>query len=191
MLSLTTALIIIDVQKGLDDPHYGKRSNPDAERNMQRILDAWRQSGRPVIHIQHLATSRESKLRPELPGCQIKDEVLPRNGERIFQKEAHSAFVGTSLETYLKKNGYEALVMMGLTIEHCVSSTARSAADLGFRTYVVADATAAFDARDHAGTYVHPTVMHTVSIASLNQEFVEVLNTEELLAEIKTSSLTV
>lgn len=190
MFSVNTALIVIDAQKGLDDPHYGKRSNPAAEANMQRILEAWRQSGRPVIYIQHLATNPESKLRPELPGCQIKDEVKPVNGERLFQKEAHSAFVGTGLEAYLHKEGYTELVLMGLTIEHCVSSTARAADDLGFKTYVVSDATAAFDTYDHAGTYVHSEVMHTVSLASLNREFVHVLNTVEVLAEINTSSLT-
>ena len=189
MFSASTTLIVIDVQKGLDDPHYGKRSNPDAEQNMQRILKAWRLAGRPVIHIQHLSLQPESKLRPELPGCQIKDEVRPINGERIFQKETHSAFVGTALDSYLNKRGCKELVLIGLTIEHCVSSTARSADDLGFDTVIISDATAAFEAYDHVGTYVDPAVMHTVSLASLNKEFARIVNTEELLAEIETPSL--
>ena len=158
---------------------------------MKRLLGAWRNAGRPVIHIQHLATNLESKLRPELPGCEIKDEVKPINGERIFQKEAHSAFVGTGLREYLVKNRYTEVVLMGLTIEHCVSSTARSADDLGFKTYIISDATAAFSAHDHEGTFVHADVMHTVSLASLNQEFAHVLNTDTLLAEIQNPSLTV
>ena len=190
MFSSKAALIVIDVQKGLDDPHYGDRNNPDAENNMSRLLDAWRKSGRPVVHIQHLSTSPQSKLRPEFSGCEIKEEVKPIHGERIFQKEAHSAFVGTGLEAYLRKNGYSVLVLMGLTIEHCVSSTARMADDLGFETYVISDATAAFDAQGPDGTIISAEVMHTVSLASLHQEFVQVLTTEALLADIENPAVT-
>ena len=189
MFSSNTALIIIDVQQGLDDPCYGKRSNPGAEVNMRRILNAWRKAKWPVVHIQHLASNPKSKLRPELPGCQIKDEVRPMYGERIFQKEAHSAFVGTGLEPYLRKNRYSELVLMGLTIEHCVSSTARSSDDLGFKTHVISDATAAFESYDHADTYIQAEVMHSVSLASLKQEFVHVLNTRQLLAHLDGLSL--
>src|SRR5690349_14295575 len=49
----TTALIIIDVQEGIDHPKHGRRNNPDAETNMARLLDAWRRTGRPIIHVQH------------------------------------------------------------------------------------------------------------------------------------------
>jgi nicotinamidase-related amidase len=73
-----TALIIIDVQDGLDDPRYGKRSNPDAESNMARLLAAWREKKRPIFHIQHMSTHPNSPLRPELPGNAIKRIVAPR-----------------------------------------------------------------------------------------------------------------
>ena len=66
MTSLTdkTALIIIDVQEGLDDPVYGRRNNPDAESNMARLLAAWRRRGRPIYHVQHMSTNPDSPLRP-------------------------------------------------------------------------------------------------------------------------------
>src|SRR4051794_10438659 len=44
------ALILIDVQKGFDDPRMGKRNNPQAEANIARLLAAGRDSGRPIIH---------------------------------------------------------------------------------------------------------------------------------------------
>ena len=189
MISIKSALIIIDVQKGLDDPHYGQRSNPDAEQNMKLVIQAWRNSSRPVIHIQHLSTNPASKLRPELPGCEIKEEVKPLNGERIFQKEAHSAFVGTGLSDYLHKNRFDQLVLMGLTIEHCVSSTARTAHDLGFTTYVVADATAAFGVHDYEGNYIDADTMHKASLASLHEEFVQVVSTKKLLRALQFPTL--
>ena len=74
-----TALIIIDVQEGLDDPRLGRRNNPAAERNMSRLLDKWRRLGRPVFHVQHMSTEPNSPLRPELPGNAIKGVVAPRD----------------------------------------------------------------------------------------------------------------
>jgi nicotinamidase-related amidase len=74
MASLTakTALILIDVQEGLDDPAYwGKRNNPDAEANMARLLAAWRMKGRPIYHVQHRSVNPNSPLRPSEPGNAI------------------------------------------------------------------------------------------------------------------------
>jgi len=74
MAALTdkTALIIIDVQDGLDEPRLGKRSHPDAEQNMARLLADWRANERPIFHVQHMSTEPNSPLRPELPGNAIK-----------------------------------------------------------------------------------------------------------------------
>ena len=62
-ISEKTALIIIDVQDGMDDPVWGARNNPDAERNMARLLADWRAKGRPIYHIQHMSRRAASPLR--------------------------------------------------------------------------------------------------------------------------------
>jgi nicotinamidase-related amidase len=46
-------LIVIDVQQALDDPGYGQRNNPEAERNIARVIEAWRKRGAPLIHVRH------------------------------------------------------------------------------------------------------------------------------------------
>src|SRR5206468_2801617 len=90
-LSATTALLIIDVQQGLDDPSWGARNNPGAEQRMAALLGAWRTTRRPVIHVQHMSTRADSPLRPGLPGNALKPEVAPRPGEPVFQKTVNSA----------------------------------------------------------------------------------------------------
>ena len=48
MLPPNAALLIIDVQKAIDHPSWGRRNNPQAEENISRLLSTWRRTGRPV-----------------------------------------------------------------------------------------------------------------------------------------------
>jgi nicotinamidase-related amidase len=179
------ALIIIDVQKGFDDPSWGRRNNPEAESNIARLLDAWRKTGRPLFHIQHRSRRAGSLLGPDSPGFEIKDAAKPHAGEPVIQKSVNSAFIGTDLEARLKQNGLKTVVLIGLTTDHCVSTTARMAGNLGFDTYVVADATATFDRVGPDGKSYRAEEIYTINLASLNQEFATVIDTEELLKRLK------
>lgn len=180
-LPANTALVVVDVQIGLDDPKYGQRNNRDAELNIARLLAAWRAAGRPVVHVQHMSTEPDSPLRPELPGNAIRPEAAPIPGEPLIRKTVNSAFVGTDLESQLRAQGIDAVVVTGTTTDHCVSSTARSASDLGFRTVVVSDATATFERRDAQGRQITAELMHQAALASLRDEFGLVVSTGELL----------
>jgi nicotinamidase-related amidase len=179
-ISDNAALLIIDVQQGLDHPKYGVRNNPDAERRMAEVLAAWRAKRRPVIHVQHMSTNAGSMLRPGLPGNAIKPEVQPLPGEPLFRKNVNSAFIGTELETHLRMEGIDELVIMGLTTDHCVSSTARMAANLGFAVTVLSDATAAFERTGPDGTHFTGDMLHSAELASLHGEFATVVLSTEL-----------
>lgn len=183
-VSDTAVLLLIDVQKGMDEPRLGPRNNPDAEQNMARLLAAWRASGRPVFHVQHLSLRPASPLCAELPGCELKEEVKPVAGEPIFQKHVNSAFIGTDLEEQLRSHGYDTVVIIGLTTPHCVSTTARMAGNLGFATTVVSDATAAFDITGPDGQVHAAETVHALSLATLHGEFATVTDTETVLGAL-------
>ncbi len=176
-----TALIIIDVQRGLDDPRLGERSNPDAEANMARLLAEWRRQQRTIYHIQHMSTKANSPLRPELPGNAIKAIVAPQADEPVIQKQVNNAFVGTDLESRLRSANSRSLVIIGLTTDHCVSTTARMAGDLGYQTVVVADATAAHERQSYDGKFYSAETVHELALANLHQEFATVLTTDQVL----------
>ena len=188
MSSANPALMVIDVQKGIDNPRHGKRNNPQAEQRIAELLQAWRANGWPVIHVQHMSTEPESLLRPGLPGNAIKEEALPIDGEPIFQKNVSSAFIGTQLESYLRLSGIESLVVVGLTTEHCVSSSARQAANLGFNVTVVADATATFERKGYDGKHYSADTIHGAELASLVDEFAMVRESRDVLAEVGESA---
>lgn len=178
-----SALLIIDVQQGFDDPKWGPRNNPDAEANIARLIGLWRSEKRPVIHIQHCSTEPLSPLRPELPGCQFKPEATPIEGEPVFKKSVHSAFIGTGLESYLRDRGIEHLVIVGLTTDHCVSTTTRMAGNLGFNVWLVSDAVATFDRTGPDGKKYLADDIHAVHIASLNGDFCDVTTTDSVVSE--------
>lgn len=175
-----TALLIIDVQQGFDDPIWGQRNNPDAEANISRLINLWRSEKRPIIHIQHCSVAPGSPLRPEHPGCQFKPEATPIEGEPVFKKTVNSAFIGTKLESHLKDNGIEHIVIVGLTTDHCVSTTTRMAGNLGFKVLLVSDATATFDRMGPDGKKYMAEDIHSIHIASLHGEFCNVITTDLL-----------
>jgi nicotinamidase-related amidase len=183
-MSSRTALLLIDIQQGLDDPDLPPRNNPDAEKRIAELLAAWRANRRPVIHVQHMSVEPKSTLRPELPGNAFKPEAEPIAGEPVFQKTVSSAFIGTDLEAYLRANGITDLVVVGLTTEHCVSSTVRTAGNLGFNVTVVDDATAAFDTVGPDGKLYSGELMHLTALASLNEEFARVRSTRAMLGGV-------
>lgn len=180
-LAADAALIIIDVQRGFDAPVWGRRNNPQAEENIARLLDAWRRTQRPIVHVQHLSQHPDSPLREGSPGGEIKDIVRPRDGELVVRKTVNSAFIGTDLEERLRRDGIRTLVITGLTTNHCVETTTRMAGNLGFTTYLVSDATAAFDRVGPDGRHHTAEDIQAVSLANLHAEFATVIATEDLL----------
>ena len=182
-LPQNAALLVIDVQKGFD--RYNEeyhRNNPQLEANIARLQRAWRETGRPIIHVQHLSKLPESPLRPGQPGADIKDEVLPLPGEAVVQKSVSSAFIGTTLEADLRRRGLTTLVLTGMQTNMCVSTTARMAGNLGFTTYVVSDATATFDNMGPDGKRYGAELLHDVALADLHGEFATVVDTATILA---------
>src|SRR5437867_12833710 len=101
-LSANTALLVIDVQQGLDDPRCGRRNNPGAERNIAALLAAWRRTRRPVIHVQHMSRNLESPLRPDRPGNAFQPEAVPEPGEPVFPKTVDSACIGARRAGHLR-----------------------------------------------------------------------------------------
>lgn len=181
-----TALLVIDVQKGFDDPSWGKRNSPDAESNIEILISHWRRREMPVVHIRHCSVEPSSTLRPGMAGNEFKDQAQPLPGEAQFSKSVNSAFIGTGLEKHLKERGISSLVIVGLTTDHCVSTSTRMAANLGFNVTLISDATATFDREGYDGVLYSADEIHRVNLVSLNGEFCVVRSTEEIVKEIST-----
>ena len=176
------ALLLIDLQKGFDNIAYwgGQRNNPDAEKNAGDLLTIWRQHGLPVFHIQHCSTNINSPLHESNAGNAFKEITKPTEGETIIKKNVNSAFIGTNLKSLLDQAVISKLVIVGLTTDHCISTTTRMAGNLGFETYLVADATATFNKEGLDGQTFSAELIHETALASLNNEFATIVSTNSL-----------
>ncbi|RFU30870.1 hypothetical protein B7463_g5438, partial [Scytalidium lignicola] len=197
-------LLLIDIQDGLTHPtHWGpSRSNPSFEKNTAQLLESYRKlvsstkpspsgssSPHKVIHVGHSSTSATSPLRPELPGHRFQDFALPKDDETVLFKNVNSAFIGTDLEKIIRQHRTKKLWVVGLTTDHCVSTTVRMAGNLGVCNHdddtgekgeviLIGDATAAWKKTE--GGWDAETV-HAVHLESLT-EFATVAKTEDVLA---------
>lgn len=180
--SANPVLILIDVQNAFLDEAYwgGNRNNKDAEQICGQILQKWRDKSLPVIHVRHSSTDENSKLHHQNAGFEFNEHAKPRVGEPIITKQVNSGFIGTELKSMLDQQNASTLVIVGLTTDHCVSTTTRMAGNFGYKTYLISDATATFDRVGTDGEVFLSDVMHKTALASLNGEFATVLTHQSL-----------
>jgi nicotinamidase-related amidase len=108
------------------------------------------------------------------PEHAIREELTPRSGELVINKTSRGAFNSTGIDQLLRNMSVDSLVIVGVATNACVESTARDAADRGYRCVLVDDACAG------QSEYLHDATM--LSFATL---FGRVLTTEEILEELR------
>lgn len=175
-------LVLVDIQKAFLEKDYPgkKRNNPNAESVCGKILKEWRELKLPIIHVRHSSTNPESKLHKSKPGFEFNDYVKPCKGEIILTKEVNSAFIGTKLEDILINKKSKTLVFIGMTTNHCISSTVRMSGNLGFETYLISDSTACYNTKGIDGRMIDCEIIYESSLASLREEFATIIDSREL-----------
>ncbi|WP_328619872.1 cysteine hydrolase family protein [Streptomyces sp. NBC_00354] len=186
-LAPNAALLVIDVQKGFDDASYwGPRNNPAAEANIAALMNAWQESGRPVVLVQHASRAAGSVLAADRPGHAFKDFVADRAGQEslLVTKTVNSSFYGTpDLAAWLTAQGIGQLVVSGIQTNMCVETTARMAGNLGYDVLVPLDATHTFDLEGPDGLRLTADQLATATAVNLQGGgFARVVTTAQLLA---------
>jgi nicotinamidase-related amidase len=195
-----TALLCVDIQSGLDihcTTYYGKTcSNPSFEEKVTWLLSVVRGSQEDektrnvhIIHVHHDSSDPESPLHPTKLTHAPHPCAAPASAEVQLTKTASSAFIGTNLAERLCTLGVKQVLVMGISTDHCVSSTVRMAADLevcGTRegVWLVEDCTRCFDSH---GTY-DAEVVQNVTVRSLKDEFCGVTNSTEVFNKVLAQS---
>ncbi len=176
------ALLVVDVQQGLDDGAYwGARDNPGCEANIAALLHAWRSRGRPVVFVRHDSTEAGSPLRPGQPGNAFKD-VVTGTPDLLVAKSVNSSFHGApDLDGWLREQGLDGVVICGISTNHCCETTARVGGNLGHTVLFALDATHTFDRAAPDGTPVSAAEIARVTATNLHGEFATVVRTDQLV----------
>jgi nicotinamidase-related amidase len=176
------ALILVDIQKGFDNIEYwgGQRNSPHAEEKAGELLRLWRNLDLPIFHIKHCSSNPASLLNEANGGNEFKEIVKPIKNEPIIKKNVNSAFIGTDLKERLDRLNITKLVIVGLTTDHCISTTTRMAGNFGFDAFLVSDATATFNKKGIEGENYSAELIHATALASLKDEFATIVTTEFL-----------
>ena len=182
---MVNTLLLIDMQIGFEAAVWGERNNPDAEERAKDLLAHWRNAKRPIVHVRHVSIEPRSPLVGA--GTDFKPEVTPLAGEAVFEKSVNSAFIGTNLHEHLQEIGTTHLTICGLTTPHCVSTTTRMAANMGYAVDLVADASAAFssnaDVSFDNGPVLSAEEIHRTALAHLHGEFARVCKARDVIID--------
>jgi nicotinamidase-related amidase len=184
--SADTALLLIDVQKGVHDlGHWGGRSgrmnNPECQARLVSLLEAFRQAGLPRAFTRHDSLEPDSPLKFDRPGGVQLDGLEIEEGEMVAEKHVNAGFIGTSLDADLRAAGIVRLVVAGYFTNFCVETTVRMAGNMGYDVYLVHDACATCNRVDLHGKDHDPELVHDLSVASLHGEFCTAIKTADAL----------
>jgi nicotinamidase-related amidase len=153
-LDTTTALVVIDLQKGVAGL---PTVHPVGEiiRRAAQLAHAFRERGLPVVlvNVSGAAPGRTDAGRPKFSYPSDWTELVPEleqhPDDHIVTKQRWGAFLGTTLDDYLRQRGVTQVVLAGIATSAGVESTARSAYDLGYNVTLVVDAMTDRDADAH------------------------------------------
>jgi nicotinamidase-related amidase len=175
------ALLIIDIQRDYFPGGAYPLVGPEAAAaNAEALLEAFRDSGEPIVHVQHVWDAPDATfMRPGTDGVEIHPDVAPEDGETVLQKAKPNSFAGTALERELRGHGVEEIVVAGMMSSMCVDATVRAAVDLGFTVTVVHDACAAPDL-EFGGQAIPAAMVHGAFMAALGDGYATLATAGEL-----------
>ena len=176
------ALVIVDIQNDYFPGGLHPLDGPEAAAaNAGRLLAAFRQSGEPVLHIQHVWDAEDAEfMLPGTTGVEIHASVAPAAGEPVIQKAHPNSFLATPLEAELRARDVEHVVVCGMMTSMCVDAIVRAAVDLGFEASVAHDACATCDL-EFGGEQISAPQVHGAFLAALGDGYATVSATDDLL----------
>jgi nicotinamidase-related amidase len=184
-----SALLVVDAQDSFKlGPRWDRRNNHDFEKNVARLIDAYREAKLPVIYFLH--SDEDEGFATSHPLYKLMDFIHPRPDEPVLHKTTRNAFTSTALSPVLLEKGVRRLAITGISMEQCCETTARVAADLGYAVDFVTEATLTFPIPNHdkPGEELAVEAIRERTEYALRRRFARITTVAELAAELKEPS---
>ena len=187
---MTRALLIVDIQNDyFEGGAYPLPSAENAAAIASNLLTEVRNSGLPVVHVQHIWDAPDAEFMiPGTRGSEINAAVAPLASEPVIVKAYPNAFRETELLELLSTLEANELVVCGMMSNLCVDATVRAAVDLGFDVTVAHDACAAADLA-FDGVEVPAESVHAAFMAGLT-DYGDVLASADIAAHLGSGDAT-
>lgn len=178
------AIIVVDIQNDyFPGGKYELVGIDKAAQNAARVIEAAREKGDRVIHVQHIFPSQDAPFfTPGSAGIEINPVVAPREDETVVVKNYPNSFLKTKLKEMLDADEIEDVVVVGAMSHMCIDATTRAASDFGYKTTVVQDACATRDL-EHEGVTVPAASVHAAMMSALGFAYATITDTEAYVAQ--------
>jgi nicotinamidase-related amidase len=173
---MARTLLVIDIQNDYFPGGAYPLVEPErAAAAAARLLGAFRVSGEPIVHLQHVWDAADAQFMvPGTAGVEIHEAVAPGAGEPVLTKEAPNGFLGTELERELRGRDPDSLVVAGMMTSMCVDATVRAVT-------LAHDACAAPDL-EFNGVAVPGRSVHAAFVAALGDGYAQLASADELVS---------
>lgn len=183
------ALLVIDIQNSFSArPLWLRRSTPDFEKNVTRLIAAFREAEQPVIYFLH--SDGDPGFEFNGPHYRLMEFLDRRDDEPLLHKTSANAFTSTGLLRMLLQLGVRRLVISGIRTEQCCETTARLASDLGFEVDFVTEATMTFPETENAdgsGRVISNEEVIERTEFALRRRFARIATVKEIEDELRVS----
>ncbi|MBA4284378.1 MAG: cysteine hydrolase [Xanthomonadaceae bacterium] len=177
-----SALLVIDLQNEYQSGALKLDQIDRALTETKKLLALARAHGVPVFHFQHKTGPGAPIFDPTGPYFGLIDAVKPAAGETVIEKNYPNCFTATGLADALKATGRSEVIIAGAMTHMCISATARSATDHGYRATVVADACATRPLPGALGGTIPASQVHDTALAEIADGFNVVVKNAEAWA---------
>ncbi|MFK7964101.1 MAG: isochorismatase family protein [Burkholderiaceae bacterium] len=182
------ALLIVDYMKGFTDPTSPLGGDFSSQLvATEALIAAFRQAVFPVIYttIEYDDDFNDAGvfikkvpslaiLRRGSPMCEVDDQIKPQANDYIVSKKYASSFFGTNLDTYLRNQGADTLVIVGCTTSGCVRASAVDSLQYGYHTIVV---------REGCGDRAEGP--HEANLFDMDAKYADVVSLDECLESVR------
>lgn len=195
-----TAVIVVDMQNVFckeDGALYVPRTEGIIE-NIRQLTSSARSAGMPVIYLRHIVrgdgsdTGRMKDMYPNVndilkrgtPGVEIIDELKPLPQDVIIDKLFYSGFHDTDLDTVLRSQDINTIIICGTVTNVCCETTVRDGAHREYKIIFLSDANAAMDYPDMGWGDISAEEIQRITLTVVAYEFGQVSTTRDIIDEI-------
>ena len=160
---MTTALLIIDVQRALCSGEWAAFGIERVLGRINALAARARAAGVLVVLVQHEEDA--GPLRADTEGWQLADALDTAPTDLRVRKTTPDSFHRTGLQRLLQERGVGTLAICGLQSDFCIDTTVRRALALGFHVTLAADAHTTLD--NGVLTAAQITAHHNATLAQM------------------------